>query len=983
MKTKKMIATLFALISLSFFSVKSFGQVSITSNSFNYSRDICYKTQTVQVFELEIENLYTNSQDSVYIEQMSFQAYSSSFTLSDSLFVYESGKKITDGKFASGSITLNLNKWIKPGKSLILTLDCKTYTVSQNTDMQIHTRDVSYLFNLNNYYVWPNLNSIWFNTYDCTAPVFDIITNNFFNSECYEFGDMIFAYPIKIYNPNNDSLSFERINFLLEKEGPWAAGIDSIYLFDNRNRLLSKGELIKDEVSLSFNKTLSGLEKDSILVFVKAKSYGQLSLRIKDYEYLYQKVNKSKDYYLSGPYNNLNNCKPEVELNISTPNNSKTVCQNDNIGINSYLIGSTYDITKVEYFINSKLTIADSSFANGNYFPYHNGIELFVPKTTIIVKVTDTSGRVGFDSITLNVLANPVIKITTSSTEMCEGDFVTFTADTIGLSKWSWNQEQFSNTTNTSINFFTGGRKYFTGLSTNGCITDTSVLVYEIPAQEKPKVTINNWVLGSSITADSFIWYSFNDSLQKLIEISNSNKMFIGVNNSGYYAVKAFNEYGCFEISDIVWHSGWIAKDSLPHVRLLISNLKTGNGICEDDKVYATRKVFETTSSIVKEEWFLNGVKLPFKPNQLYDGMEYLIPTTNSTIKLLVIVTDKIGQTAKDSFDLTVYKNPKVKLNHTVTTTCLGGEVLLSLDTMSLSKWKWNGINSNNPVYTIKVYEKSIQFITIYSKDGCRSDSSVNITVLPAQERLVISSYDTILWISQKAKSIEWYYNDEFVVSDKKVITSTKTGFYQVLVTSEYGCQSYSDLYYFSYTPLTKDTFIFKDTIIIVPKDSCLDIPNPILTIWECLLYADINISQDSGIWQWYKGDTLMASTGNPNFETENHAWFKVKFLDKGGCLSKYSNAVFGNCNKTLGFENIENVEKLKAYPNPFVNQLTIKAEIGSEVVFINTQGQVAFRSFLVNDLEQFDLGILPKGLYFLQIFQNEQVIASQKIIKQ
>lgn len=75
----------------------------------------------------------------------------------------------------------------------------------------------------------------------------------------------------------------------------------------------------------------------------------------------------------------------------------------------------------------------------------------------------------------------------------------------------------------------------------------------------------------------------------------------------------------------------------------------------------------------------------------------------------------------------------------------------------------------------------------------------------------------------------------------------------------------------------------------------------------------------------------------------------------------------------------VENVNsEFNVFPNPFEDNLTItNAEIGSNLEFINIQGQIVFKDVVVNETIKIDLGSLPNGIYFLKI--NDQV---KKVMK-
>ncbi|HEX8577673.1 MAG TPA: T9SS type A sorting domain-containing protein [Flavobacterium sp.] len=119
---------------------------------------------------------------------------------------------------------------------------------------------------------------------------------------------------------------------------------------------------------------------------------------------------------------------------------------------------------------------------------------------------------------------------------------------------------------------------------------------------------------------------------------------------------------------------------------------------------------------------------------------------------------------------------------------------------------------------------------------------------------------------------------------------------------------------------------------------------------------------------------------------------FKVINGDSTGSITKW---IGGNYVDTCGFipigiEEMTISTELKVYPNPATNQITLEFNINtSKDTFIeinNILGQSVKKtvnSFPIGvNMMEIDLSELPKGLYFIQL-QNDNKISSKKIIKQ
>lgn len=809
MKNKK-ILILLAFLGLSALYSTTLGQISVTTNSFSYNSQISFKASTFKVFDLRVENLDSAKADSGYVEDFNFQHGGNPFSFADSIYLYiNNGGKlvlIDKVKFANGELKIYFNKWVKAKQVINLIGLCRSRTVTEETHMWINLYHFNYSNRNGSHNPWLGLSSPPFYAVDYDEPGFDVDVTSFFGKRCYNLGDTAYAFSIKAKS-NADSTLFKGVDFLFDEE-PWFATIDSVFIFDGK-KLLAKGKVIDREFSLKFNKLLADSTTTSFKVYAKASSRGQLVLRVSGYSWEHD--GRQKDWHkadVSGPYDDLQDCNPKVKLQINTNNNSKTVCSKDRVGIGSYLTYSVYDARKVEYFVNKKMFAVDSNFTDPNWFPYHDNVKISLGKNIFMVKVTDVSGRMAYDYDTITVIPSPQLKVSVSATEMCAGDYVIFKNDTVGLAGWALDAEDLSNKNKTTTEIFDGGKHYFYGVANNNCKSDTSFMIYKVPAQKEPTVIIQDWVIGSDVSADSFVWYSFDDVTQRSTELKNSNKMFMSGLSKGKYAVRAFNKYKCSEISAVKPYEGYIAKDSMPHVRLLISSPRAGSKYCANDEVVASRSIMGMFNA-VKESWVINGDTVPFSKQQLFDGMKHPLPMNESSIKLKIIVKDSRGKYASDSFVYSVLPNPKIVLSHSNTKVCAGDSAKITLATSGLYKWSWDDRVSKQSVF--KTIEGGKHTLMVYSAEGCATDTFFDIMVFPAQERLMISSYDSLLWTNQVAPTIEWFYNYNSLGVGKQIITRKQSGLYYVQATSQFGCMSKSDMVYFVYIAPKKP---------IVPKDT-------------------------------------------------------------------------------------------------------------------------------------------------------------------
>lgn len=902
MKTKKLFLALLAF-SLSVFTSTAFGQVSVTANSFSYSNNLCFNSQFVKVMELVIENQSTNPADSIYTQDLGCSEYSSPFTLPDSLTLFLNGKKLSINRFVSNQSNVSINKWIPASSSITIEVYCKTLSVSQRTDMIIYANTLSYIIGSSSQSIWFNRSSPWFYTYDCTMPIIshsESITLS--NPTCYDIiGDTLTTTSIKIKNPNKDTMVLNGLSLKTDNNYWQQAKVDSVFVLNSKNEKLAAGVFsstsFNQRVRLKFNIKIPGSKSVEIRFAYKFSSLGITTYTVIDSVYwvLNKKDGKTDVWYYLENQVSLFDCKPNVELEYFESKRSDKLCTGDNIGIYPRINNTFYPVLKHEYFVNGKLYRQYNNEINYDYV----SVPLTYPKTRIMVKITDTSGRFAIDSTTLNVEKTPIPKMYASNTSMCHGEYITLSCDTNGLAKWAWDWETPSNTVKTKNIVFIGGYHNFFATAKNGCVADTSVNIYEIPAQDKPTVVINDWVLGSSVKADSFLWSKYNDTSKKWVNISNSNKMFVSRTDKGFYMVKAWNSGGCFAESDMVYHNGYTVKDSLPHLKLLFTASKPGTSFCSNEKIIATRKILETIYPIVKEEWYLNGNKISFTSNQLFDGMEYFVPMNTGTVKIKVVITDKVGKTAVDSFILTINKSPKAIISTSGSKMCAGNGIIITADTTGLSKWAWGNDKPSQYTNKLTVYEGGSYMFTAIASNGCSADTTVMLTKIPAQAKPTGLSNDWTIGSSVNATSFVWYrLNDTtnklqaISNSNKMFMKETRKGYYAVEAFNSYGCSQISDNFLHNGWIL-KDSMPYVKLISLSSNPGLKFCPDERVMVTRKILEPVFPIVSE----QWFWNGKKIPFTKNQMFDgmeyrvplTASVVILKVVVIDKAGKTAKDS----------------------------------------------------------------------------------------------
>jgi len=132
-------------------------------------------------------------------------------------------------------------------------------------------------------------------------------------------------------------------------------------------------------------------------------------------------------------------------------------------------------------------------------------------------------------------------------------------------------------------------------------------------------------------------------------------------------------------------------------------------------------------------------------------------------------------------------------------------------------------------------------------------------------------------------------------------------------------------------------------------------------------------IERSSSKANWLPVSTTLLSSGNKNYQfvdinpIEGISFYRLKIIDQSG-QSSYS---------TLQQVNIiPSSERLKIYPNPAKDKITIEGELSvdTEIKFFSSEGKLIFTKHIRSTQQKLDLNLpgLATGIYFLQI--NNQV---------
>lgn len=362
------------------------------------------------------------------------------------------------------------------------------------------------------------------------------------------------------------------------------------------------------------------------------------------------------------------------------------------------------------------------------------------------ITVTNTDGCLGYDTVTVSTLKNP-IPIITGNTSLCSGD-------TAKLSVGNFTSYNWSNSSNLpEIKVVSSGTYTVTVTNSDGC-TGTDDISVNFNASLSPDITGKLDICeGQSTLLDAGIGYSsYNWS-------NGASAQFNQVSTSGTYYVTVTSASGCKGIDSVKVNV--LAKPS-PAI--------SGNlSICKGETTNIT-----VTSSFAKYEWS--------------DG------STNTSINVtkggtyIVTVTNAGGCTG--TAQVTVVENalptPTITGNLTI---CEGATTVLSANT-GYAGYSWS---TNETTDNITVSKSGNYTVTVSDTNGCRNTKSVTVVVNPNPVPTVggiLSICDgnsTTLSVASTYQNYTWSSGENTFQ-----INVTKAGSYTVTVTDSKGCKGTS-----------------------------------------------------------------------------------------------------------------------------------------------------------------------------------------------
>ncbi|KXB97130.1 MAG: hypothetical protein AA908_08205 [Chlorobi bacterium NICIL-2] len=396
---------------------------------------------------------------------------------------------------------------------------------------------------------------------------------------------------------------------------------------------------------------------------------------------------------------------------------------------------------------------------------------------TISVKETNTLGCDTTVSRTIPVNALPSVTITPSGpTTICNGQSLTLLA-TPGFVSYSWNTGE----TTPNITVTQSGTYVVTVVDQNGCSNNSNsitVTVQNVPAPQIQASGPTTFCQGGSVTLSIT-----GTNIQGYAWSNGATTSSITVTTSGSYWCEVTYNNGCKARTDIIE----VTVVPKPAVSITANGPTT---FCEGGSV-----VLDAGAGFATYAWS-NG--------QQTVGTNRTLTVTDSG-SYTVTVTNNIGCSATSQpVTVTVYPKPAPQIQASGPTEfCEGGSVTLDAGA-GFASYQWsNGATTR----TITVTQQGSYTVTVTDQNSCSGTSQpVVVTVYPKPAKPTITQTGGTL-TSSSAAQYQWYYNGQPIsgATDRSytlVRGRDSSGYYQVRIRDNNGCENISDSIYIDITPV-------------------------------------------------------------------------------------------------------------------------------------------------------------------------------------
>ena len=407
-----------------------------------------------------------------------------------------------------------------------------------------------------------------------------------------------------------------------------------------------------------------------------------------------------------------------------------------------------------------------------------------------------------------------------------------------------------------------------------------------------------------------------------------------------------------------------------------------------------------------------------------------------SSLNYIVTTTDSNNCSVRDTISITVNPLPVISFNVPDTTIACQGTPL-EITASGGDTYLWN---TNETTASISVSPTDTTFFSVdVTLNGCSASDSILVNLVAPTYTLITDTFvcdgDSITLYSDNGDSYLWSSGDSTESAD---ILPTTSAEYYVTITDGYGCTftdsvlvdvhsipvittDWSDTTICSGTTVTAtasgaDSYTWNNNAVYDSSSSHIALLTPMTTTIfnvygttlgctnsasvtvevhqspDLNLEDEYNITEDNilvlGVtggytsYNWNTGatdetiiiDGAILGTGTYTY------W--VNATASNGCFSSDTTTV--NIADGVGFESNNINTQLKIYPNPSQGNVFIETSAsGLNYNILDFTGKVILSNTINHHKEQINLSEFDKGIYFIQLQNNDGIIKTEKLILQ
>lgn len=570
------------------------------------------------------------------------------------------------------------------------------------------------------------------------------------------------------------------------------------------------------------------------------------------------------------------------------------------------------------------------------------------------IRVTNSFGckKASTAQTIIRNLSPELPSVSYGKSEFCEGDSITFsvTNNTINNYQWINGVSEIDNATSNELTAKQSGHYKLEVSNANGCYVETPLVT----------VTVNPSPITPTLDALVSTTFCSNDSLLlSASEISNvtyqwllnngdvqyANNFETYAKQSGGYALKVINNYGCEKTSA----SQSLIRNNSPE----LPSVNYGETeFCEGENV-----TFSVLNNIEKSyQWLYESGYINNATNNTYEAIksgEYKLKVSNANG--CFIVTNPV--------QVIVHKlpTPPTIIAETNTTICRGDTVLLTVAATEGLNYQWSGGQNPDSANSYRATTSGTYSIKVADGNKCTATANNEITITvnekPEKPQVVNSLGTTnsvcsnnVLTLSTEYNDsyrYQWYNQNGFIASQTATdLTIEESNAYFVKVTNENNCSTNSSLTQITVNPTPEiprikanaDTIFCQGDSVILSIDS---------------IY---NSSK------WYKNGTDLA-VDNLQYQANESGDYTVKVSNEFGCEA-YS-------------QNTLNVEVLPKPETPIINYIgdTTFCNGNNLKLNITPQNNISYQWFNNNNAFGTDTNaviVTESGIYKLALLNTK-----------